>query len=191
MVSGGEAKRRQAVFLDRDGTIAHYVEYCRRPQQFQLLPGVGPAIRELNQAGWPVVVVTNQSAIGRGWLAMKTLEAIHQKMRLALHRFGAWIDAIYVCPHHPEDGCACRKPKTGMLTQASQDLGISLEDSYVIGDRRLDVLLGRAVGSRAILVRTGHGPEAMDGARPDYEAATLHEAVRWILQREGLLLASR
>lgn len=186
MAQGHTSRMRRAVFVDRDGTISHYLEYCRRPEDFQLLPRVGWAIRTLNRAGLLVVVITNQSAIARGFLTEQTLESIHQKLHQELKRVGAWVDAIYVCPHQPQDGCVCRKPRTGMLQQAAQDLGVSLGDSYVIGDRQLDVRLGHAVGSTTILVRTGHRPEPMDGVLPDYEAATLHEAVQWILQREGV-----
>lgn len=176
---------RRAVFLDRDGTVSRYVEYCRRPEEFELLPGAGEAIRRLNQAGMAVAVVTNQSAIGRGWLAPETLEQIHEKMRRQLAQAGASVDAVYVCPHHPDDGCACRKPNTGMLEGASRELGISLESSYVIGDRLLDVRLGRGAGSTTILVRTGHPPESLEGVAPDYEAATLQDAVTWVLAREA------
>ncbi|MEK7216908.1 MAG: HAD family hydrolase, partial [Chloroflexota bacterium] len=138
---------RQAVFLDRDGTLSRYMEYCCHPEEFELLPGAAEAIRRLNDAGMTVVVATNQSAIGRGWLTPETLAQIHEKMRRQLEQAGARVDAIYVCPHHPDDGCACRKPNTGMLEQASRELGVSLEASYVIGDRLLDVRMGRAAGS--------------------------------------------
>src|SRR5437763_1025426 len=107
--------RRPAVFLDRDGTITRYIEYCRRPEDLRLLPGAGAAIRRLNDAERLVVVVTNQSAIGRGWLTLDQLSAIHEKLHRSLRRFGARIDAIYHCPHHPDDGCACRKPRPGMF----------------------------------------------------------------------------
>lgn len=178
------AMRRRAVFLDRDGTITRYTEYCRRPEDLRLLPGAGAAIRALNLAGFVVAVVTNQSAIGRGWLTHEQLEAIHAKMRRALRRLGARVDAIYVCPHRPDDGCACRKPHPGLLQRAARELGVSLADSYAIGDRYLDVRSGQAVGSRAILVRSGHAAEAADGVAPDFDAPHLNDAVAWILARE-------
>ena len=181
-VNAHDSGRRRAVFLDRDGTIARYLEYCCRLEDFHLLPGVGETIRRLNQAGLLVIVVTNQSAIARGWLTMETLEAIHHKMRQELARVGARVDAIYVCPHHPEDGCGCRKPNTAMFARAAEELRVSLADSYMVGDRHLDVLAGRAIGSRTILVRTGHTPESDHGVRPDYEATTLDDAVQWILR---------
>ncbi|PIQ84466.1 MAG: D,D-heptose 1,7-bisphosphate phosphatase [Candidatus Omnitrophica bacterium CG11_big_fil_rev_8_21_14_0_20_63_9] len=177
---GGHGERR-AVFLDRDGTVARYREYCCRVEEFELLPDVGKAIQRLNQAGLPVIIVTNQSAIGRGWLTTETLEAIHDKMRRELARSGARVDAIYVCPHRPDEGCACRKPRSAMLQRAASEFRLSLPDSYMVGDRQLDMLSGRAVGSRTVLVRTGHQPEADGAAQADYSAETLEDAVRWIL----------
>ncbi|MBI2495310.1 MAG: HAD-IIIA family hydrolase, partial [Candidatus Omnitrophica bacterium] len=101
-------------------------------------------------------------------------------------RVGARIDAIYVCPHHPDDGCACRKPGIAMFQQAAKDFELSLTSSYVVGDRMLDVLSGRAAGSQTILVRSGHRLEPTNGVTPDHEAQDLSEAVAWILQQEGL-----
>src|SRR3989338_7749009 len=176
----------RAVFLDRDGTIARYRAYCCRPEDFYLLPGAGEAIRRLNEAGLFVMVITNQSAIARRWLSWEGLEQIHQKMRQQLAHVGARIDAIYVCPHHPDDGCACRKPGIAMFQQAANDFALSLGSSYVVGDRMLDVRSGRAAGSQTILVRSGHRPEPTHGVEPDYEAQDLSEAVAWILHREGL-----
>jgi histidinol-phosphate phosphatase family protein len=178
------AEGRRAVFLDRDGTVSRYVEYCRRPKDLSLLPGAGEAIKRLNHRGLAVIVVTNQSAIGRGWLTVRMLEAIHQKMRRELRRAGARIDQIYFCPHRPEDGCGCRKPASGMFERAAQELRLELRESYMIGDRALDVASGMAIGARTILVRTGHPPEPGQQARPDFEAATLAEAVEWIMARE-------
>jgi histidinol-phosphate phosphatase family protein len=178
------AQGRRAVFLDRDGTVARYMEYCRRPEDLELLPGVGRAIRMLNRAGFSVVVVTNQSAVARGWLTTEELRRIHEGMHRQLKRSGARVDAVYVCPHHPDDGCGCRKPRPALLQQAARDLGLSLPRSYTVGDRLLDVQSGHAAGTTAILVRSGHPSEEDHGIAPDYEAPTLLEAVRWILQRE-------
>ncbi len=179
------AALRTAVFLDRDGTIARYREYCCEPEDFELLPGIGEAIQRLNHSGFLVIVVTNQSAIGRGWLTHERLEAIHGKMRRELARHQASVDAIYVCPHHPDNGCACRKPSGEMLIRASRELGVSLGDSYLIGDRLQDVLAGRSAGCTTILVRSGHVPEELEDVEPDHESANLSEAVTWILQRES------
>ncbi len=174
----------RAVFLDRDGTISRYVEYCRTPEELQLLPGAGPAIRRLNDAGLAVIVVTNQSAIGRGWLTVEMLEAIHAKLRRELQRAGAALEAIYVCPHRPEEGCDCRKPGTGLLVRAAREHGIELASSYMVGDRGLDIRTGRAAGGKTVLVRSGHAPEPDEAVVPDHEAMTLDEAVAWILEQE-------
>lgn len=181
---GSKFGRRRAVFLDRDGTIAHYREYCRQPRDFRLLPGVGEAICRLNEAGLLVIVVTNQSAIGRGWLTRQTLEEIHHKMRRQLRRSGARLDAIYVCPHHPDNGCSCRKPNAAMFQHAAATFRLSLRRCYAVGDRLLDVLAGRTVGARTVLVRSGHTLEAASGVKPDHEAANLVEASMWVLKQE-------
>jgi len=173
------------VFLDRDGTVSEYVEYCCRPEDFRLLPWAGQAIRTLNETQLLVVLATNQSAIARGLLTMEGLAAIHEKMRQELTRCGARLDGIYVCPHHPDAGCVCRKPEVGMLRQAAEHHQISLSESYVVGDRRLDVLLGRAANSTTVLVRSGHPLEPANGVVPDHEAPTLLEAVQWILRQEA------
>lgn len=175
---------RRAVFLDRDGTIARYRVYCRNPQEFDLLPGAGNAIRSLNRAGFLVMVMTNQSAISRGMITRQTLEAIHQKMHRELAKYGARVDAVYFCPHHPDDGCVCRKPQIGMITQAAQEWNLSLKRSYAIGDRHLDVQTGQAAGATAILVRSGHPPEPANGVVPSHEADSLEQAAVWILSRE-------
>lgn len=182
MTGGRTPQGAQAVFLDRDGTIAYYTEYCSRPEEFRLLPTTGAAIRLLNQAGLLVIVTTNQSGVARGLFTRTTLDAIHEKLHRELRRLGARVDAIYVCPHHPNDGCACRKPGTAMFQQASAEFGISLAESYVVGDRLLDIASGRAAGCTTVLVRSGHPPEPDNGVLPDYEAATLVEAAQWILR---------
>jgi histidinol-phosphate phosphatase family protein len=150
---------RPAVFVDRDGTLVEDVGYCCRPEDLRLLPGAAPAVALLNRAGLPVVVVTNQSAVARGYLSPQGLDAIHARLREVLAAGGAHLDAIYVCPHHPRDGCPCRKPKPGLLHRAAADLGLDLARSYVVGDRAADVEVARAVGAAAVLVETGP-PEA-------------------------------
>ena len=120
--------KNKAVFLDRDGTIARDVHYCRRVEDFELLPTVPEAIKLLNADGFRVVVITNQSGITRGYFTEETLARIHKKMEEELAEHGSRLDAIYYCPHHPDDGCECRKPKTALFQEASQqlDIGISL-----------------------------------------------------------------
>jgi len=123
----------KAVFLDRDGTIAKDVPYCSRPEDFELLPGVAEGIKLLNERGFKVVIITNQSGIARGYFTEGMLASIHDKMQKELAKHGAHVDAIYYCPHHPDNNCECRKPKPKMVLQAAIDLDIDLSQSYVIG----------------------------------------------------------
>jgi histidinol-phosphate phosphatase family protein len=177
---------KPAVFLDRDGTVAVDVDHCRRPEDFHLLPGAGDGIALLNHAGLAVVMVTNQSGLARGLFSWATLETIHSKMHAELARSGAVLKAVYVCPHHPDDGCECRKPCPGLLRRAAAELGIDLRKSYMIGDRRADVLAGRACGCTTVIVDTGPEPPteaAIHEMAPDHHATDLHDAARWIVQR--------
>ncbi len=123
---------QKAVFLDRDGTIARDVHYCRRVEDFEILPRVPEAIRLLNREGYKVVVITNQSGLARGYFSEATLSLIHRKMVTTLERTGAHIDAVYVCPHHPDEGCDCRKPSPTLIIRAAADVGIALDQSYMI-----------------------------------------------------------
>jgi histidinol-phosphate phosphatase family protein len=160
--------RRPAVFLDRDGVINKEVSYLSDPSQMELLPGAAEGIRRLNEAGYLVIVVTNQPVVARGGCSVSALRRIHNKMETLLGRERAWVDALYYCPHHPDKGfpgevpelkvdCICRKPKTGMFEKALVDWNISLADSYVIGDSRRDIIAARRMGITAIGVKTGHG----------------------------------
>lgn len=153
---------RRAVFLDRDGTINEESGYLFRIEECRFLPGVSAAVRELNTAGFLVVVVTNQSGIARGYYSEADLEALHRHMEQAFAEAGARIDGWYYCPHHPEfsgdsSSCECRKPLPGMLLSAAEELGIDLASSWMVGDKGADVEAGIAAGCRPILVRTGYG----------------------------------
>lgn len=189
---------RPAVFLDRDGTINEQMGYINHISRFQLLHGVGAAIARLNSQGLPVVVVTNQSGLARGYFPAALLEAVHEKMFRELAEAGTHIDGLYLCPHHPEakearyrQACDCRKPKTGMLEQAARELGLDLARSYVIGDRWSDLRCGAAVGATSILVLTGYGRGdacyigPTQAVQPDFIAEDLSEAVDWLLAREA------
>ena len=176
----------RAVFLDRDGTINEEVIYLSSVEQFRMLSGASKAIRMLNQKGWLVIVITNQSGLARGYFTEEELAVVHQKMKAALDGEGAQIDAIYVCPHQPEDGCSCRKPGTALFEQAAQEFDIDLSRSYAIGDKITDLLPGARLGCRTILVLTGHGQEQLENrdgweAEPDHIAPDLLSAVQWIL----------
>jgi D-glycero-D-manno-heptose 1,7-bisphosphate phosphatase len=160
----GVPQTRRAVFLDRDGTINEEREYLHRVEEFAFIPGVPEAIRHLKEAGFLVIVVTNQSGIGRGYYDEAALCALHRHLDAELVRSGTAIDAYYFCPHHPRHAegeylreCSCRKPLPGMLLQAAEDFGLDLTTSYMIGDKMADVEAGLAAGCRPILVRTGYG----------------------------------
>ena len=183
---------RPAVFLDRDGTIVREVDYLRSTRYLRLLPGAAGAIRQLNLAGYVVVVATNQSGIARGLLTEDDLEGIHRTLIERLAKRGARIDAIYYCPHHPEAPveryrrrCRCRKPQAGMLARAARDLKLDLSRSVAVGDSARDIEAGRRAGCRTVLVRTGYGAKAeADLAQPpDHIASNLSQAASWIVRR--------
>jgi heptosyltransferase-2 len=176
-----------AVFLDRDGTLNRDVGYLSDPDQLELLPGVEPAVRALNDAGFRVVVVTNQSGVARGLITAPQLDAIHRRLTERLRAAGAVIDEILCCPHHPEARCGCRKPEPALVAEAQARLGIDLARSFVVGDKLADVRLARRVGAKSVLVRTGHGQQTLERwpegePPPDHVADDLPNAVRWILQ---------
>ena len=156
---------KPAVFVDRDDTLAKDVPYCSRPEDLKLLAGAGQAIKRLNEAGYLVIVITNQSGIGRGLFDEAMLDKIHAKLRSELAESGARLDAIYHCPHRPEAGCRCRKPDLGMIGQAMKDFDIDILGSYVIGDSdNHDMELAKRIGCPGIKVREGFGlAEAVDG----------------------------
>ena len=187
---------RPAVFLDRDGTINEQMGYVNHLSRFQLLPGVARAIRSLNEAGLPVVVVTNQSGLARGYFPESLLDQVHAELHRLLAEEGAHLDGLYICPHHPEAreerfrlDCDCRKPRPGLLERAAAELGLDLGRSYMVGDRWSDLRCGAAVGATTVLVLTGYGrgDAAYVGpgqtVQPDHVAEDLEAAARWILDR--------
>jgi histidinol-phosphate phosphatase family protein len=161
---------RRFVVLDRDGTIIVERHHLSDPAGVELIPGAAAALRDLGALDLGLIAVTNQSVVGRGGLDEPTLERIHERLRSALAAEGARLDGIFVCPHRPEDGCSCRKPRTGLLERAARELGFVPRDCIIIGDKVCDLALGRAVGARTILVRTGYGASA----GPDALAAADH-----------------
>jgi D-glycero-D-manno-heptose 1,7-bisphosphate phosphatase len=171
----------KAVFLDRDGTITRDVNFCRRVEDLEILPGVPEAISLLNRQNFKVVVITNQSGIARGYFTEATLSRIHQYMEEELSKRGALIDAVYYCPHHPDDNCDCRKPKPGLILQAAAELGISLENSWMVGDAARDVAAGKAAGCKTVLLENDPDTdEAIEPVEPDYVASDLLQAVKRI-----------
>ncbi len=170
----------KAVFIDRDGTIAKDVPYCSRPEDFELLPGAAAGIKLLKANGFKVIVITNQSGIARGYFSEETLARIHQKMREELAQYDACVDAIYYCPHHPDDDCDCRKPKPKLVLQAARDLDIDLRRSYVIGDSEMDVQLAKQAGCAAAVQVTQEA-----GSRSVPATASFIEAVALVLEMDG------
>ncbi len=151
------AARRRAVFLDRDGTICEEVGYLNHISRFRLFPFAAASIRRLNQAGLPVIVVTNQSGVARGIFPESLVHQVHEKMVGELAAAGARVDGVYFCPHKSEDTCGCRKPHPGMLQRAASEHGLELAGSYVVGDRYDDLEMAERISGRGILVLTGYG----------------------------------
>lgn len=158
--------KQKAIFLDRDGTINSYVGFLKEIDRLELLPGVAESIRLINESGYLAIVVTNQPVIARGEVTFSELNQIHEKLETLLGSEGAYVDALYYCPHHPDKGfegevpelkfdCECRKPKPGMLIKAAADFNIQLEDSWMIGDGKNDVKAGQAAGCRTVLIGAG------------------------------------
>ncbi len=183
-----------AVFLDRDGTINEEKGYINHPSRFRLLKGVPEAIRLLNKNGFLTIIVTNQAGVARGYFKEELVQRVHENMHKQLKQAGAYIDAVYYCPHHPEAGkepyrksCRCRKPSPGMIEQACSDLPIDLTRSYLVGDRHKDILFARQFSLTAVMVLTGYGRgeyEYQKGQwreQPDHIAPDLYHGVQWII----------
>jgi D-glycero-D-manno-heptose 1,7-bisphosphate phosphatase len=181
---------RPAVFLDRDGTIAEEVGYLNHASRFRMFPFAPAAIRRLNDAGLPVIVVTNQSGVGRGYFPESLVQIVNELMTHQLTEAGAKVDAIYYCPHTSAENCQCRKPKTGMLDRAALEHALDLRRSFVVGDRFGDMELARNARARSILVRTGYGEgelawhPAKRSLQPDFVAEDLTWAIDWILRQK-------
>ncbi len=191
-------ERRGAVFLDRDGTVNEEVGYLRDLRMLKLIPGASAAIRRLNEAGIPVILVTNQSGVARGYFPESLVHEAHALLAKMLGGEGARLDGVYYCPHHPSAGnsqytveCDCRKPATGLLDRAARELNIDLGRSFMVGDKWSDVELGHRAGARSVLVSTGFAADDPGNARPahvedpDFIAHDLAEAVDWILRRKS------
>jgi len=176
-----EARRhggRPAVFLDRDGTMIVDRHYLCDPDGVELLPGAVAGLRRMQALGLALVVVTNQSGLGRGYYDQTAATRVRQRLDDMLAAGGVRLDGVYVCPHAPQDACTCRKPLPGLVEQAGRELGLDPAAGFVIGDKACDIDLGRAVGAVTILVTTGYGREtlAAGACRPDHVAADLVEA---------------
>jgi D-glycero-D-manno-heptose 1,7-bisphosphate phosphatase len=182
---------RRAIFLDRDGVInVNRIDHVKSWDEFVFLPNVLTALQQLAPSDFRVVVTTNQAAIARGLVAEDTVRRIHARMIAEVKRAGGRIDAVYFCPHHPDEKCGCRKPQPGLFVRAARDLDIDLTRSLVVGDAFSDIAAARAIGARPILVLTGRGraqrAEMVANDHTGYEIVDdLLGAVEWILHEEG------
>lgn len=180
--------QRPPVFLDRDGTVIVERVYLHDPDQVCLEEGVAPALKSLQDAGHPLIVVSNQSGIGRGLLSDADAQQVNARVAALLGAEGVQVLAWYYCPHAPEDACACRKPLPGMPLTAAAEWGVPLEGSYVIGDKRSDLELADAIGATGILVTSGHGEGDAPWARSQGRSVfrRMREAAAFVLTREAL-----
>ncbi len=191
-----DVKKRRAVFLDRDGTINVEVGYLSKREDLVLIEDAADAIKLLNDAGFLVIVVTNQSGVARGYFTEDDVMAVNDKMLFELNVMGAFVDAIYYCPHHPDFGdekygidCNCRKPNVGMVAKAQDEFEIDIKESFVVGDHKGDIELGKNVGAKTVHVLTGHGVEEGKkleeaGIVPDHTSDNILSAVQYILDPE-------
>lgn len=186
----------KVIFLDRDGTLNEEVNYLYKPEDLKLLTGVAQAIRMWREAGYKIVVVTNQAGVARGYYTCEDVEHLHEYMNQELKKRGAWVDYFFYCPHHPVYGigeykkeCTCRKPGTGLFQKAEEYYRIDKKHSYMIGDKLLDIQAGHDYGVGTVLVGTGYGADIYrqqkaDGEEPiyDFYAEDLMGAARYIME---------
>jgi D-glycero-D-manno-heptose 1,7-bisphosphate phosphatase len=177
-----------AVFLDRDGTINEEMGYINHLSRFVLLPRTAEAIKMLNDAGFKVVVITNQSGAARGYFPSSLVEEVHVHLRNLLEAAGARLDGIYTCLHGPGEGCACRKPEPGLIFRAAEELDLDLSRSYLVGDRQMDIQTGARAGVKGVLVLSGYGRGEYElfapawDVKPAHVAGDLLDAAAWIIK---------
>lgn len=174
------------MFLDRDGTIIRDTHFVRNPADVQLLSDAGAAVRRLNELGIPVIVITNQSGVARGYVTTEEYDAVRARLDDLLTSFGAHVDATYMCPHHPDitGDCECRKPGTLLFRQAAEDFALTFANCWYVGDKLRDIIPARELGGRGILVPTDETPrDSLATARRDFEVIrSLDAAVRRIVE---------
>ncbi len=176
-------KRQKAAFLDRDGTICEEVNYLSRPENLRLFPFSAEAVKLLNNNSFLVILITNQSGIVRGFFDEKTLHEIHTKLKNELAESDAKLDAVYFCPHNSSANCDCRKPKTGMIEQAANDFSLDLENSWMVGDKAIDVQTGFSAKMKTAMVLTGYGQIEVEKLKkkPDLIADNLLQIVEMMI----------
>ena len=181
LLSSRITDRVPTIFLDRDGTVNEPRDYIVDPGQLGIAPGALEAIRRINASPYLAVLVSNQSAIGRGMASESRIRSVHLHLEELLASGGAWLDGAYYCPHRPEAGCGCRKPETGLIRKAAAELGIDLACSYLVGDKESDISLARRLGIRSVRITPAGNGNPEGSVRADFHARDLAEAVDWIL----------
>jgi D-glycero-D-manno-heptose 1,7-bisphosphate phosphatase len=174
---------KKAVFLDRDGIVNIDKNFIKSWDEFEFVPGIFENIRRLNQVGFLVIIVTNQSGIKRGFYTEETLKTIHRNMMQILEENNAYIDDIFYCPHFNDDNCNCRKPKPGMILEASKKHNIDLRESWIIGDNERDIIAGKKAGCKTIHVLTGVGQDKLSKCKTDadFTSENIYDAVEKVV----------
>lgn len=178
----------KAIFLDRDGTLNKEVMYAHKEEDYALLPGVIEGLRSLKEKGFLFFIITNQAGIGRGIFKEEDMHLFNKLLLSDLESAGIHIEKLYFCPHHPDDGCDCRKPEPRWVFEAAKEFAIDLTKSYMLGDHKSDMLMARNAGIKAVFLLTGHGKEEFEeGMDVDVVAEDFSQATRWILDdnRQG------
>ncbi|MDI6641746.1 MAG: D-glycero-beta-D-manno-heptose 1,7-bisphosphate 7-phosphatase [Elusimicrobiota bacterium] len=182
----------KVVFLDRDGVINKDLigDYVKSWEEFKFLPRSLEAIRKLTENGYKIIIISNQAGINKGIIDKKNFSEINRKMIREIRQAGGKITKIYYCPHRPDENCSCRKPKPGLFLKAKKDFKLNFASCYLVGDKIADVIAGKSVGCKTILVKTGFGRIELKNRdiaqiQPDYIANNLFDAVNWILKNEG------
>jgi len=173
-------ERRKAVFLDRDGTVMVDTGYCHEPDKVRLIEGAAEGLRLLSDRGFFLVIITNQSGVGRGYFGEKDVVAVSSRLHEELRAKGADFDALFYCPHHPLDQCDCRKPRPGLILRAASVYDLDLHSSFTIGDQESDLEAGRSAETRTVLVSEQLRPSAL----ADFNARDLIEAAKFILESD-------
>jgi len=182
-----DRRRPSAIFMDRDGTVSEEVGYMYHAGLFRPFPWTADAIRKINDSGMKAILTTNQSGIARGYFKEEVVHQVHQILHTELQRREARLDAIYYCPHAPDENCECRKPKPGMLLRAAREMDLDLSRSFMVGDRYLDVQAANSAGVRSVLVCSGDGKgevakySGLEVPQPNFVADNLLHAVEAIL----------
>lgn len=181
-------KRKPLLLLDRDGTLITEQDYLKDPQKVRFLNGSLEALRELDRAGYTLVVISNQSGVGRGLMTLQDVKKVTARFLQILEQAGVHLAGVYWCPHHPDTPCPCRKPRLGLVRKAARALKRPYRGSISVGDKWCDVQLGQSTGGQGILVRTGHGRRTLrergPHPKPDFIARNFAAAARWILQNQ-------